>query len=91
MKGIIIFSYPIQWLIISDLFDFPSNDTSSIQFFSRTNCPLELRRIWNDWEDYSTNPDSTTICVDGEIGTILKVYREVSILILPFMKRLQIG
>lgn len=44
---------------------------------SRTIVPLVLRRIWSYWEDYSTNPASTTICVDGDIGTVLKMYREV--------------
>jgi len=44
---------------------------------SRTTCPLELRRQWQLWENYATDPASCTICVDGEIGTVLKTYREV--------------
>eukprot|EP00118_Oscarella_pearsei_P025243 m.307818 g.307818 ORF g.307818 m.307818 type:complete len:1014 (+) comp42860_c0_seq1:626-3667(+) len=45
---------------------------------SRTTVPLELRRQWSFWPDYSSvNPASTAICVDGEIGTINKTYREV--------------
>ncbi|XP_057299681.1 uncharacterized protein LOC130630273 [Hydractinia symbiolongicarpus] len=43
---------------------------------SRTPCPLELKRLWATWPDYSTSPTSTAICVDGEIGTIFKAYRE---------------
>ena len=45
---------------------------------SRTECPLELKRVWQLWENYTTSPDSTNICVDGEIGTVLKAYREVT-------------
>jgi len=44
---------------------------------SRTECPLELKRVWQLWENYTTSPASTNICVDGEIGTVLKAYREV--------------
>ena len=45
---------------------------------SRTTLPLELRRQWSFWPDYTiVNPASTSICVDGEIGTVLKTYREV--------------
>ncbi|XP_065909541.1 non-lysosomal glucosylceramidase-like [Dysidea avara] len=45
---------------------------------SRTTLPLELRRQWSFWPDYTiVNPASTAICVDGEIGTVLKTYREV--------------
>ncbi|PFX22524.1 hypothetical protein AWC38_SpisGene12961 [Stylophora pistillata] len=45
---------------------------------SRTTVPLELRRLWSFWPNYTdVNPASTTICVDGEIGTVLKAYREV--------------
>lgn len=41
--------------------------------------PLELRRQWTFWPNYTdVNPASTTICVDGEIGTVLKTYREVN-------------
>lgn len=47
--------------------------------FSRTTVPLELRRGWTFWPNYTdVNPASTTICVDGEIGTVLKTYREVN-------------
>lgn len=46
--------------------------------YSRTTLPLELRRQWSFWPDYTiVNPASTSICVDGEIGTVLKTYREV--------------
>ena len=45
---------------------------------SRTEAPLELRRVWATWLDYSTAASSQNICVDGEIGTVLKTYREVS-------------
>ena len=46
--------------------------------YSRTTLPLELRRQWSFWPDYTIiNPASTAICVDGEIGTVLKTYREV--------------
>lgn len=44
---------------------------------SRTSCPLELRRVWEQWENYSTYASSTNICVDGEMGTVLKTYREI--------------
>ncbi|XP_065838479.1 non-lysosomal glucosylceramidase-like isoform X2 [Oscarella lobularis] len=45
---------------------------------SRTTVPLELRRQWSFWPDYTqVNPASTSICVDGEIGTVNKTYREV--------------
>ncbi|CAH3116002.1 unnamed protein product, partial [Pocillopora meandrina] len=45
---------------------------------SRTTVPLELRRWWSFWPNYTdVDPASTTICVDGEIGTVLKTYREV--------------
>ncbi|KXJ22379.1 uncharacterized protein LOC110252569 [Exaiptasia diaphana] len=44
---------------------------------SRTIVPLVLRRIWTYWDNYSIDQSSTTICVDGEIGTVLKMYREV--------------
>ena len=47
--------------------------------------PLELRRWWSFWPNYTdVDPASTTICVDGEIGTVLKTYREVN---MPHMKR----
>lgn len=50
-----------------------------LSFFSRTTVPLELRRQWTFWPNYTdVNPASTTICVDGEIGTVLKTYREVN-------------
>lgn len=52
--------------------------TFCFRFFSRTTVPLELRRQWTFWPNYTdVNPASTTICVDGEIGTVLKTYREV--------------
>ncbi|XP_078352684.1 non-lysosomal glucosylceramidase-like [Oculina patagonica] len=45
---------------------------------SRTTVPLELRRGWTFWPNYTdVSPASTTICVDGEIGTVLKTYREI--------------
>lgn len=44
---------------------------------SRTECPLELKRVWQLWNNYTTDQASTNICVDGEIGTVLKAYREV--------------
>eukprot|EP00794_Sanderia_malayensis_P007677 gene7677-8513_t len=44
---------------------------------SRTSCPLELRRVWEQWQNYSTHASDTNICVDGEIGTVLKTYREI--------------
>ncbi|XP_065657388.1 non-lysosomal glucosylceramidase isoform X2 [Hydra vulgaris] len=44
---------------------------------SRSPCPLELRRLWTTWENYSTDPASCMICVDGELGTVLKTYREI--------------
>ena len=46
--------------------------------YSRTPCPLEITRQWNNWKNYQIDAASTYICVDGEIGTVLKVYREVS-------------
>ncbi|XP_065070072.1 uncharacterized protein LOC135695054 [Rhopilema esculentum] len=46
---------------------------------SRTSCPLELQRVWQLWDNYTTNQNDTNICVDGEIGTVLKAYREVKI------------
>ena len=49
-------------------------------FFSRTTVPLELRRQWTFWPDYTEiDPSSRMICVDGEIGTVNKTYREVSL------------
>jgi uncharacterized protein (DUF608 family) len=45
---------------------------------SRTTVPLELRRQWTFWPNYTDiNQASTAICVDGEIGTVNKTYREV--------------
>ncbi|XP_065838612.1 non-lysosomal glucosylceramidase-like isoform X2 [Oscarella lobularis] len=45
---------------------------------SRTTVPLELRRQWTFWPDYTEiDPSSRMICVDGEIGTVNKTYREV--------------
>jgi hypothetical protein len=47
---------------------------------SRTTVPLELRRQWTFWPNYTDiNQASTAICVDGEIGTVNKTYREVII------------
>ena len=46
---------------------------------TRTPVPLELRREWSLWDPPSGanfEQDQTT-CVDGEIATVLKVYREV--------------
>ena len=40
--------------------------------------PLELRRQWTFWPQYTQiDPSSTAICVDGEIGTVIKLYRDV--------------
>lgn len=45
---------------------------------SRTTVPLELRRQWSFWPNYTdVDPASTSICVDGEIGAVIKLYREV--------------
>ncbi|XP_032237867.2 uncharacterized protein LOC5512611 [Nematostella vectensis] len=44
---------------------------------SRTTVPLTLRRVWTFWENYTEDPASTMICVDGDVGTVLKTYREV--------------
>ncbi|XP_062522420.1 non-lysosomal glucosylceramidase-like [Corticium candelabrum] len=45
---------------------------------SRTTVPLELRRQWSFWPNYTDiSQASTAICVDGEIGTVNKTYREV--------------
>jgi hypothetical protein len=45
---------------------------------SRTTVPLELRRQWSFWPQYTQiDPSSTAICVDGEIGTVIKLYRDV--------------
>ena len=50
-----------------------------MSFFSRTIVPLELRRQWTFWPNYTdVNPASSAVCVDGEIGTVLKTYREVN-------------
>ena len=52
--------------------------------------PLELRRIWTFWPDYTdVSPASCSICVDGEIGTVVKTYREVNTctLLNDFFKR----
>ncbi|XP_031550848.1 uncharacterized protein LOC116288218 [Actinia tenebrosa] len=57
--------------------DFAEQMTPHDVIPSRTVVPLLLRRIWTLWNNYSINPDSTSICVDGEIGTVLKTYREV--------------
>ena len=40
--------------------------------------PLELRRQWTFWPSYTQiDPSSCAICVDGEIGAVIKLYREV--------------
>ena len=55
---------------------------NTLIFFSssRTTVPLELRRQWTFWPDYTEiDPSSRAICVDGEIGTVNKTYREVSL------------
>ncbi len=40
--------------------------------------PLELRRQWSFWPNYTDiDPASCAICVDGEIGAVIKLYREV--------------
>lgn len=45
---------------------------------SRTIIPLEIRRQWTWWPNYTDiDPASTAICVDGEMGAVLKLYREV--------------
>ena len=51
-------------------------------FYSRTVMPLMAKREWESWDWY--NPDdvtdlaSTRICLDGDLGTVLKTYREVN-------------
>ena len=43
--------------------------------------PLLAKREWESWdwcdEDSITNLASTRICLDGDLGTVLKAYREV--------------
>ena len=57
--------------------------TNSIHQFSRTPTPLQLQRFWNGWPDYKMpNQANTAWCVDGEMGTVLKAYREVLVFLL---------
>jgi len=44
---------------------------------SRTPCPMLITRQWNNWKNYKIDQASTYVCLDGEIGTVLKVYREI--------------
>ena len=45
---------------------------------SRTNVPLQVERCWQNWPNYTDiDPASRVICVDGEIGTVIKTYREL--------------
>lgn len=51
-------------------------------FHSRTTMPLLVKREWEDWnwcdKDDPTDLSSTRICLDGDLGTVLKTYREVN-------------
>jgi hypothetical protein len=43
--------------------------------------PLLVKREWEGWDwvdkDDVTDLASTRICLDGDLGTVLKAYREV--------------
>eukprot|EP00117_Sycon_ciliatum_P005121 scpid20936/ scgid9197/ Non-lysosomal glucosylceramidase; Beta-glucocerebrosidase 2; Glucosylceramidase 2 len=43
---------------------------------SRINVPLELKPTWMYWDNYDTDLKSCYVCVDGELGGVLKLYRE---------------
>lgn len=51
-------------------------------FHSRTTMPLLAKREWETWNwwdgDNITDLASTRICLDGDLGTVLKAYREVN-------------
>lgn len=44
---------------------------------SRSTVPIWLRRQWDFWPDFSQSTPNQDTCTDGEIGTVLKLYREV--------------
>ncbi|CAB4007959.1 Non-lysosomal glucosylceramidase [Paramuricea clavata] len=48
---------------------------------SRTTMPLLAKRDWEGWNwwdgDNITDLASTSICLDGDLGTVLKAYREI--------------
>ncbi|XP_028403641.1 uncharacterized protein LOC114526285 [Dendronephthya gigantea] len=48
---------------------------------SRTTMPLLVKREWEDWDwcnkDDPVDLSSTRICLDGDLGTVLKTYREI--------------
>ncbi|XP_046842909.1 uncharacterized protein LOC124436960 [Xenia sp. Carnegie-2017] len=48
---------------------------------SRTTMPVCYKREWEDWnwcnKDNVVNLSSTRICLDGDLGTVLKAYREI--------------
>ena len=47
---------------------------------------MELKRQWENWNwdtdpEHNTDLSSTRICLDGDLGTILKTYREVGLIV----------
>ena len=49
----------------------------------RVPLPLMLRPMWMYWKDYETVMASQHLCVDGEMGSVLKLYREVMKQVMP--------
>ena len=67
---------------MSPLFALPLNSLVHVHWTSivplrRVPVPLVLRPMWMYWKDYETVMASQSACVDGEMGSVLKLYREV--------------
>lgn len=45
--------------------------------YRRIPIPLYLRPMWMYWKDYDEPLNAQDACVDGEMGAVLKLYREV--------------